>query len=607
MIYNLLLSSEIPGCRDVARHRVYYLWQQMSRGKWYRDVKPFDSAVKLLGEYQEDFLSSTFSHGEHRALVIVSRRVLELVRSTVKEVALDATYGTNSEGMDLYTLMGVVDGTGISLAYMLIGRIGPATQASPHTVFLEQFLCTVRDSFDINPDFVHIDKDLAEVAAIQTTWQYASIQLCLWHCLRAIDRRLDNQKDSVVQSGYNAEEACSLVDGVEACWGSLPYRRPLSHAQGHCQCASRGHNLTDRGPIERLSQQEKTWVKSLFMEHFNAHSFFPFNGSRRSGATIYKDCIRETYRWCYDRNYYRLWAYLYSNWYRPDRWSWWARSANETKLSVLRSTMIVESHWRKLKHSYLRNMNRPRLDIVVWILLNRTIPDAYHRASKLLVGGIDTYSSAAGWRSQFKQSWKEEADKSVNMDRLEEYSTDPVSWICGCKAFLQSRFLLCKHLVHCCDPSLVDRDFFLHLRRAHSPPFLLHHKSILLSQYRIAMHNEPRGSVSSLSQFEGQSWDPQDSQETPDEPLRSHELAEDPEESNERIELANYASVLREVADACDSQHAIGNDKFLEKVYDHRGVGPVMQELVEELRRRKRQRTMPRTWDYNHPNMLYYK
>jgi hypothetical protein len=41
--------------------------------------------------------------------------------------------------------------------------------------------------------------------------------------------------------------------------------------------------------------------------------------------------------------------------------------------------MILESHWRTLKHDYLHRFNGPRVDLVMLILTSRVIPNAVHR------------------------------------------------------------------------------------------------------------------------------------------------------------------------------------------------------------------------------------
>jgi hypothetical protein len=50
--------------------------------------------------------------------------------------------------------------------------------------------------------------------------------------------------------------------------------------------------------------------------------------------------------------YYRLWAYLYINCYCPEQWKLWARAADPAEIPAVKTTMIVESHWRKRPKAY---------------------------------------------------------------------------------------------------------------------------------------------------------------------------------------------------------------------------------------------------------------
>jgi hypothetical protein len=120
----------------------------------------------------------------------------------------------------------------------------------------------------------------------------------------------------------------------------------------------------------------------MICRHFNAHSLIPDrNGTLRTADVIHRESASrlsatEMYHWCKTRDYYRPWAYLFVNWYQSGQWELWARSANPREIPVLKTTMIVESHWRRLKHDYLHRFNRPRIDLViVWVLISRVILD----------------------------------------------------------------------------------------------------------------------------------------------------------------------------------------------------------------------------------------
>ncbi|CAG8765820.1 3081_t:CDS:2, partial [Ambispora leptoticha] len=90
-----------------------------------------------------------------------------------------------------------------------------------------------------------------------------------------------------------------------------------------------------------------------------------------------------------------------NEWYRPERWRLWARSAME-HVNILRSSMAVESHWRAIKHNYLSEYNRARLDLLAYIIVTRVIPGQVDRLQQLRDGRIVTR-----WRSDLRKEWNE--------------------------------------------------------------------------------------------------------------------------------------------------------------------------------------------------------
>ncbi|KAF9480702.1 hypothetical protein BDN70DRAFT_877273 [Pholiota conissans] len=92
--------------------------------------------------------------------------------------------------------------------------------------------------------------------------------------------------------------------------------------------------------------------------------------------------VYEMYDFCKIRGLREVWGYMWASWYCPKMWDLWARSTT-TYLSRLRTTMAVENFWRQLKHNYLHNIARPRLDHLIWIRVGRSRPlTTYQRAFK---------------------------------------------------------------------------------------------------------------------------------------------------------------------------------------------------------------------------------
>ena len=162
----------------------------------------------------------------------------------------------------------------------------------------------------------------------------------------------------------------------------------------------------------------------MFSRHFNMHSMIPDqNGTFRSAEQIHFDCINELYAWCHARNYFRLWTYLFINWYAPDVGKLWARSANPDSMPVLKTTMIIESHWRRIMHDYLHRFNRPRIDLVTSVLVSRVVPQALERMTAMLKK--DHRIVIAAWRKAFKRHWKHLQSYQVEHQDLIEHHTDP--------------------------------------------------------------------------------------------------------------------------------------------------------------------------------------
>jgi hypothetical protein len=115
-IYRDLQASQLPRWELVTAHQVYYQWQQSNSKLWRRNQDSLKSAQILLSEYQEYPSSLNFS-GNMRALAFYISDSVNALAHHTKELAIDATFGTNNMGMDLFVVLAEVDGTGVPLAY----------------------------------------------------------------------------------------------------------------------------------------------------------------------------------------------------------------------------------------------------------------------------------------------------------------------------------------------------------------------------------------------------------------------------------------------------------------------------------------------------------
>ena len=88
--------------------------------------------------------------------------------------------------------------------------------------------------------------------------------------------------------------------------------------------------------------------------------------------------------------------YLWKEWYGDGRWELWARSTYDN-ISILKTTMFIEEHWKALKRGFLYKFFRPRLDLVTYIILLKMIPLQERKFQQILVG-----RESPDWKKQFK-------------------------------------------------------------------------------------------------------------------------------------------------------------------------------------------------------------
>lgn len=161
--------------------------------------------------------------------------------------------------------------------------------------------------------------------------------------------------------------------------------------------------------------------------------FFRMKLIRNSGNTWYKTGMEEVY-------------------------NIWGRQRIDM-IPMSRTTMFAEAHWSMLKRGVLLKHNRPRIDLVVFLLDTEVIPGIKMDMDLLLKG-----TTKPKWYTAFSRIWRKAKDATSN----HVYFTDKERWTCSCMAFLRSPFNICKNLI-CDSPVPPYRD--LYWRR--SPPFLI--------------------------------------------------------------------------------------------------------------------------------------
>ena len=256
-------------------------------------------------------------------------------------------------------------------------------------------------------------------------------------------------------------------------------------------------------------KEHRATIVEKFRIHLHQHPQIPFNDENKTCLTsqeIYRGAAKDMYDFCFQHDLGQVWAYLWNRWYTPKQWKLWARSTDPA-ISKLKTTMIVESLWRNLKHRDLQEFNRPRLDLVTHIIISDVLPRVRMTLDYIQnLRRIGRPKALAGWQTDFRADWVDmshsdeyrlvekelkwlKAPKKTKgrNERLAEiaeeesrprgeYLTEIDRWTCSCPAYLISRFLLCKHLVRKANEVLdnapiTSLTFFANLRRQCYPPY----------------------------------------------------------------------------------------------------------------------------------------
>lgn len=115
------------------------------------------------------------------------------------------TDNTNSKHLELYSVMAEHDNAGFPLSYCLLST-ATAIDQRKRTKALTAWAKCLKNNYSVNPTFVHVDKDMAEIGMVIDVWS-AKVSLCWWHLRRAVRTQLANGKLSTTP--YNVTRAHS--------------------------------------------------------------------------------------------------------------------------------------------------------------------------------------------------------------------------------------------------------------------------------------------------------------------------------------------------------------------------------------------------------------
>jgi hypothetical protein len=108
--------------------------------------------------------------------------------------------------------MGEHDNAGFPFSYCLLST-ATAIDQGKRTKSLSAWARRVRDQYGIEAEFIHVDKDMAEIGTLKDVWKKAKISLCWWHLRRAVRTRLAKNKLSTTP--YDMKRACAEFNFID--------------------------------------------------------------------------------------------------------------------------------------------------------------------------------------------------------------------------------------------------------------------------------------------------------------------------------------------------------------------------------------------------------
>ena len=153
----------------------------------------------------------------------------------------------------------------------------------------------------------------------------------------------------------------------------------------------------------------------------------------------------------------------------PFAWRTWSRSSVPTRIALSKTTMLIEAHWKVLKRNHLYHFNRARLDLLVYVIIERYGFDLLHNFKNKAV----LRREPSSWEKNFFKEWRK-ALRDAPAERPDAevaYRPSIDNSVCGCETFINNQFLLCKHLVRRSTFGTINYRRHLVLRKT-TPPFV---------------------------------------------------------------------------------------------------------------------------------------
>ncbi|KAF9033847.1 hypothetical protein BJ165DRAFT_1356948, partial [Panaeolus papilionaceus] len=644
------VQASFPGAMA---QQIHTHWLKLSEPHWRRDNQQLLSAKMLLQEYQSDvdvFEMESLPDGVEM-LAWGMKKIMEPLKGKVVEIGLDATYNA-----------------GFPISYCLLST-ATSIEINKRTKALTEWGKRLKVKYNVNPKFIHVDKDMAEIAMAREVWE-AKISLCWWHLRRAVHTRLakgalattpydpgrantqhkfidvdfrpKGQADILdYEGGPNCErpevseteemkkpeekltsssssvnlppiiitpelnaqaraaaeppkEGISLSSVMSTITGAahliriklVPPKPPatIPEPDEDDENMSDIHENTSSGRHTFCPKVHREKIITMLENHYCSHPLIP-GYAPPSPEGIKNWAVRQMYTYCVENDLPELWAYLWENWYRKGRWELWARSASPL-IPILKTTMILESHWRRIKHDFLHHFHMPHCDLLVWILVVKLAP-LYYRKLNLLLTETGRYRELPSWRKNFKKTWKKLMNTPITMPINDAYRPNP-------------------------SKMEVPPRFFLEVKRQRTAPFWRHESLVPLNGDMLevvdivtAVDREDAGEGMNGN---GAQSDEDDDGSDEEEGDGLVDMGQDTHQTYEEA-MREKIRTLQDFADGLEYQLPFRDSRMLQAL-DREGAGLFRLAtacLTKERRLRTTRGSVPSTWEQSTSSAMFYR
>ena len=272
--------------------------------------------------------------------------------------------------------------------------------------------------------------------------------------------------------------------------------KTFMHKQGTKDSCEGGRQKKKNLAYEFCPLPHQPSILHLLTKHFCLHPLLPeCHGELWTADHIHHDSVHEIYLHCKRNHLCEVWAYLWTNWYTPEKWRLWVQSAYPHAIPQKWTTMVVKAMWWNFKCLLLYLHNCLRVDFATFALVTQALPAYRYKLFNILNNPHEGWPSLCGEQILIKKAW----DLLYNREIRGNYNMNVGEWRCSCGQQKYHLYLLCKHLIKAV--KYPEPNWWVTVVQCHVLPFYDIHDLLLDTDQLSAPEPEELGNCSWLARM----------------------------------------------------------------------------------------------------------